>query len=272
MSSAKTFILAAPGTNCERTTKDAIDFVGGQGEIVLIDDWRQGHVRLDDFQAMIVPGGFSYGDHIASGRITGTELRTRFPEEVSRFIEAGKAVVGICNGLQILVEAGLLPYGKAGLEMDTDQDKVLSMTTNAKNHFEWGWSKLLVQDSVCRFIPQGLVGQVIGLPYAHQEGQVATTSPNVVETLRANRQIVFSFVDESGQPTETHPHNPNGSPAGITGICDPSGVVLGHMPHPERAVLTTQVSNWRRHENPEQDVIPHGRLLLAGFVDYANQM
>jgi phosphoribosylformylglycinamidine synthase len=188
-------------------------------------------------------------------------MRTRFADELNRFTKAGKAVVGICNGFQILIESGLLPDGS----IEPERDKKFSLVNNSNNRFEWGWSKLKINDSVCRYVGEDLVGATIELPFAHQEGRLAARDHFDIEDLEDDGQVVFNYVGETGIETEEYPENPNGSPHGITGICDPSGVVLGLMPHPERAVLPTQLRNWRRHDNQP----PYGEIFFKSIVEYA---
>lgn len=261
-------VLKAPGTNCNKETAVAIEQAGGRADQVLMKEWRDGVVSLDNYQALVLPGGFSYGDDIKSGRLMGLELRTpQYADQLNRFVEAGKAVVGICNGLQVLVESGLLPDGRTA-PVDGDRSKSISLVSNANNAFECRWSRLVVGDSACRFISRQLVGLVVELPSAHQEGRVAAREQRVLDELIKSKQVVFSFVDAADQPTEAYPDNPNGSYAGMTGFCDSSGVVLGMMPHPERAITRTQYPNWRRGEGAD----PFGAILFKGIVDYAKEL
>ncbi len=259
------FVLNAPGINCNLETGFAIENAGGSAEQVHISEWQAGEKSLDDFQILILSGGFSHGDDIASGRILGLELQTRFGDELNRFVEAGKAIVGICNGFQVLVESGLLPEGK----IDENRQKKLSLVNNQNNTFECRWNRLRLEDSACRFIPKSMFeNAVVELPSAHQEGRIAVSDPNVLDELIAAKQVVFRYVDENGLPTEQYPMNPNGSPGGITGVCDKSGVILGLMPHPERAISTWHHPNWRRGEGQN----PFGKLLFKTLIDYATEL
>lgn len=257
-------VLNAPGINCNLETGHAFEQAGATAEQVHISELRDGRANLDDYQILALSGGFSYGDDIASGRILGLELRKRFPEELNRFVGAGKAVVGICNGFQVLVESGLLPDGR----IDAERNKRLSLVSNANNIFDDRWGRVVVEDSVCKLTPKDLAGQVVQIPWAHQEGRIAVREHSTINELEANGQIVFRYTDENGQPTEAYPDNPNGSPGGITGICDPSGVVLGLMPHPERAVRREQHPNWRRGEGNK----PFGIDFFNSIVNYAKEL
>ncbi len=264
MSAPKGLVLNAPGINCNLETGHALEQAGGVADQVHISQLRDGSAHLDDYQILLLSGGFSYGDDIASGRILGLELRTQFAEDLNRFVEAGKAVVGICNGYQVLVESGLLPDGK----ISEERGKRLSLVSNEDNTFECRWNKLVVEDSRSLLVPEDLAGEVIELPSAHQEGQHATRSTEVLDELAEKRQVVFRFIGADGQPTTEYPENPNGSYGGITGTCDESGVILGMMPHPERAVRRTQHPNWRRGEGSN----PFGALLFKNIVKYAKEL
>lgn len=265
MSAPAGLVLNAPGINCNLETGHAIKMAGGRADQVHISELRDGSKRLEDYQMLFISGGFSYGDDIASGRILGLELRTRFYEELNRFVEAGKAVVGICNGLQVLVESGLLPNGKA---TPSNEGKTISLVNNANNNFEWRWNRLKILDSKCKFILKDWVGKVVELPVGHQEGRVAARDIWNLEKLYSFNQVVFSFVDDTDEPTEVYPDNPNGSFHGMTGFTDSSGVVLGLMPHPERAVYEHQHPNCRRGEGKN----PFGALLFKNIINHAREI
>jgi len=262
-SQPKALVLNAPGINCNLETGFAIEQAGGIADQVHITQLESGDKRLDDYQMLVLSGGFSHGDDIASGRILGLELRQRLPEELNTFVAAGKAVLGICNGFQVLVESGLLPYGR--IDDFEDKSPGTSLTTNATKNFDCRWGKLFIPPSVCQFIPDSWESSVVELPSAHAEGHFRH---DYLDELQENGQIVFQYCDEAGLPTTDFPANPNGSVAGITGICDASGVVLGMMPHPERAVNPWQHPNWRRGEGQN----PFGVVLFNGLVDYASEL
>lgn len=257
-------VLNAPGINCNLETGFALEQAGAEVDQVHISQLRDGQAKLDDYQILMLSGGFSYGDDIASGRILGLELRTRFAEDLDRHVQAGRAVVGICNGFQVLVESGLLPDGRIGERAD----KRLSLVNNTNNTFESRWNSVSIECSASKLIGSELVGQVVRIPSAHQEGRIAARQQSTLDDLATNGQIVFRYVDATGEPTESYPENPNGSPGGITGICDESGVVLGMMPHPERAIRREQYPNWRRGEGEN----PFGAAFFKSVVNYAREL
>jgi len=219
-------VLYAPGTNCHEETAFAVDLAGGEGVVLPLHDVLQGEARLADFQGLVIPGGFSYGDHVAAGRVFAVHLITRLRDQLRAFASRSP-VLGICNGYQVLVEAGLLPLGAVG-------ERSGALAQNRSARFESRWSRLLVPP-LDAFWTDGLAGQVLRLPVAHAEGRMVL-GPGV------ERRPAFLYADAAGQPTEEYPANPAGSPGAVAGIVDASGLVLGMMPHPERASLGVQGS------------------------------
>jgi phosphoribosylformylglycinamidine synthase subunit PurQ / glutaminase len=257
-------VLNAPGINCNLETGFALEQAGANVEQVHISQLRDGDRRFDDYEILALSGGFSFGDDIASGRILGLELKKRFPEELNHFVRAGKAVIGICNGFQVLVESGMLPEG----EITEDRQKATSLVHNQNDKFECRWSRLTIEPSACQFIDIDQVWSTRELPVAHQEGRLITTGIFDYQNLYEQKQVVMSYVDENNEVTEEYPDNPNGSQHGITSICNEEGNVLGMMPHPERFVIRSQHPNWRRDEGNS----PFGAVLFKGIVDYAKEL
>lgn len=259
MSGVRGMVLQAPGINCDNETLHALEASGGQAEKVHIKQLDRGQAQFDNFAYLVIPGGFSDGDAIRAGATLGVKLRKRYGEELNRFVELGKPVIGICNGYQVLVESGLLPYGK----IDPDLPKESSLIHNASGKFECRWSSLRVGESACRYIKPELVDTVQKLPLAHRQGRRAYSLDVDVPI----DQTVLYYVGPDDEATMEYPANPNGSPGGVTATCDPSGVVLGMMPHPERAFYQHQHQNWRRGEGAN----PFGALLFKGIVERAGQ-
>jgi phosphoribosylformylglycinamidine synthase len=230
MTQARTAILYAPGTNCHEETAAAIELAGGKAELVLLKDLIGGECRLDDYQAAVVPGGFSYGDHLGAGRIFATMLVARLREQLVRFLESRKPLLGICNGYQVLTEAGILPGRSPG-------QRTMALLENQSARFEDRKVRMIVSSEKCAWT-EGLAGQVLNMPSAHGEGRPLFCSSGPSSATRA----VFHYGDECARPTMDYPDNPNGSPGGVAGITDESGLVLGLMPHPERASLPTHYS------------------------------
>jgi phosphoribosylformylglycinamidine synthase len=230
MNQATTAILYAPGINCHEETAAAIELAGGTTELVLLKDLIDGTNRLDDYQAAVIPGGFCYGDHLGAGRIFATVLVARLRDQLVRFLDAKKPLLGICNGFQVLTEAGILADRTPG-------KRSMALLENQSARFEDRKLRLIVSAEKCMWT-EGLAGEVLEMPCAHGEGRPLFCATATPSTSRA----VFYYGDENGRPTMDYPSNPNGSPGAVAGVTDESGLVLGLMPHPERASLPAQYS------------------------------
>lgn len=229
MTQATTAVLYAPGTNCHEETMAAIELAGGKAELVLLRDLMDGRTRLEKFQAAVVPGGFSYGDHLGAGRIFATSLVAQLQDQLVAFLAAQKPMLGVCNGFQVLTEAGILPERAPG-------KRAMALIENQSARFEDRKVRLLVSTEKCMWT-EGLVGQVLEMPSAHAEGR-----PLFSETDSPLPRAVFRYCDPQGRVTMDYPYNPNGAPDGVAGVADKTGLVLGLMPHPERAALPAQYS------------------------------
>ena len=234
MSKARTLILRAPGTNCDAETAFAFEQAGAEVSLVHVNQLIRGGQRLSDYQIMVIPGGFTYGDDIAAGKVLANELRLKLGEDIPRFVEGGGLILGICNGFQVLVKAGILPRPA------NDSPPLLTLMTNDSGKFECRWVHLGVnKKSPCVFT-QGI--DSLYLPVAHAEGKVVA-DPKVLPEL----DVVLYYTDEHGNTEAGYPYNPNGSVGNIAGICDPSGRIFALMPHPERYIRGTQHPQWTRH-------------------------
>jgi len=261
MKNPKVLVLRTAGTNCNEETAFAFSYFGAVVDQVHINQLVSGAVKLVDYQILALPGGFSYGDDIASGRILANELRLKLGEDIRKFIKDGKLVLGICNGFQILVKAGILP----GLKANEGQEATLFHNDSAK--FESRWTHLSVaSNSPCVWTKN--VAAQIYLPVAHGEGKFIPRDPKVLETLKANGQVVFHYCAPDGS-TPSYPDNPNGSTEHIAGICDPTGRVLGLMPHPERHFLSQQHPYWTRLD--KKSPLGEGAQIFENGVNYAKE-
>jgi len=230
MKQAVTAVLYSPGTNCHEETAAAIELAGGTSEFVLLRDLLDGQARLDRYQAAVIPGGFSYGDHLGAGRIFATLLVAQLRQQLVEFLEARKPLLGVCNGFQVLTEAGILPQRTPG-------ERELALVANLSARFEDRTVRLVVTGEKCLWT-ESLEGQILEFPSAHGEGRpLAQTNHDL-----SSFHVVFRYCDADGNPTQHYPENPNGAPEGVAGITDKTGLVLGLMPHPERASLATHSS------------------------------
>ena len=233
MSKVKVLILRAPGTNRDGDTIFAFERAGAEITLAHVNQLIRRECDLFAHQIFVIPGGFSYGDDIASGKVLANELKLKFGEDVLRFVDDGRLVLGICNGFQVLVKSGILPRIKKG------QTPRVTLTNNDSGKFECRWVYLGVnKKSPCVFT-KGMEGMYV--PIAHGEGKFAGDLSAITD-----RNIAVYYTDAHGDKEAGYPYNPNGSAKDIAGICDNSGRIFGLMPHPEDHVLRTQHPRWTR--------------------------
>ncbi|MCX5687944.1 MAG: phosphoribosylformylglycinamidine synthase I [Candidatus Omnitrophica bacterium] len=255
MKNPRVIVLRTAGTNCDNETASAFKMAGSVPELVHINELARDEKFLKDFQIFAIPGGFTYGDDIASGKILANEIKYKLKEDLKKFINSGKLVIGICNGFQVLVKAGVLPGINPGAleatlsfnDSGSFIDKWVELKTDGIGH---------MAESRCVWT-KGLKEKIY-LPIAHGEGKFIPRDKNVLNNLRKNGQIVFKYID-----------NPNGSIDNIAGICDATGRVLGMMPHPERHVLGTQHPRWTREGLKEYG---DGFIIFKNGVDYMKKI
>lgn len=258
----RALILHAPGTNRDHEAALAFRQAGADPEIVPLNVLRAGQRRVHDYAILVVPGGFSHADALGAGKLLALDLRTYFAEEVAAFVASGRPVIGICNGFQALVKAGLLRWGDNGAR-DTIN---VTLTFNAAGRFECRWVTLAAVPSRCVWTA-GL-DELIYCPVAHGEGRFITKNPQAADALQAAGQVALVYATPDGQPAGgAYPENPNGSTADIAGICNPAGNVLGLMPHPEDHVSRYQHPRWMRGEAGQM-----GLPLFENGVRYAAQV
>jgi len=228
----RALVLRSAGTNCDGETVRALSLAGAQTSLVHLNELARDPARLFDQEILVIAGGFSYGDYIAAGRVFGLELRQRLLEPLQRFVAEGGFLVGVCNGFQILVELGLFEP-EAGR-------RHIALTDNASNRFECRWITLRSERCATHYLSPG---ELLPAPVGHGEGRFVVEDQDVLRELFARGQVALTYVDPehlaaAGPEAAAVPYplNPNGSIANIAGICDPTGRVLGLMPHPEHAV------------------------------------
>ncbi|MFH1732991.1 MAG: phosphoribosylformylglycinamidine synthase I [Planctomycetota bacterium] len=234
----RTLIIRTAGTNCDQETKFAFERAGSEVSLLHINRVNENPSLLGEHQILALPGGFSYGDDIASGKVLANELLQGLADQLKKFVDDGKLVIGICNGFQVLVKTGLLPgpFGR-------DTKQTVTLTFNDSNKFEDRWVYLRADSGKSPFIKKG---EMIYLPVAHGEGKFLAKDDATLDAVRSNGQVVFRYVNAAGEAAQEYPINPNGSADDVAGICDTTGRVLGLMPHPERHVLPTQHPRWTR--------------------------
>jgi phosphoribosylformylglycinamidine synthase len=234
----RALVLTGDGINCEMEMAQGFRLAGAAPTIAHLTDVMAGEVDLAAFQILAFPGGFSFGDHLGSGKALANRIRrSALWGDLCRFIADGGYVWGVCNGFQAMVKLGLLP-ALTGLG---EQD--VSLVANVSGQFEDRWVRLGVNPASPCAYTQGLTQ--LYLPSRHGEGRLVA-SPEVVERLLAQGYVALQYVDGEGRGTEAYPENPNGSPFGIAGLCDRSGRVFGLMPHPEAFLDFTNHPHWTR--------------------------
>lgn len=221
----KAIVLRAAGTNCDYELEAGLRNAGFSVENVHVNELAMGKKNLEDYQLLAIPGGFSAGDYLGSGKVYANKLIYRLHGAVPEFIKAGNLAIGVCNGFQVLVKAGILP----GFS-ENYAEQLATLTLNSPMGFQCRWVKLRKHDSRCVFTSEGL--EELDVPIAHGEGQFVVRDEGVLKRLYDNRQVVFKYEQ-----------NPNGSVDGIAGICDETGRVFGLMPHPERNLFGINAPN-----------------------------
>ncbi|MFO8057770.1 MAG: phosphoribosylformylglycinamidine synthase I [bacterium] len=268
MARPRVLVLTGYGINCDFETKAAFETAGARADRVHINDLISGEKRLSDYQILAFPGGFSFGDDIASGRVFGVKVKINLGDEVREFIDAGKLVLGVCNGFQAMAKYGLL----SGPDGDY-RDQRVTVTFNDTNRYEDRWVYLKSRTDRCvwtRSIDS------LYIPVAHGEGKFYAKEDEL-SAIEDNDQVVFSYSTPELEPAGGEfPWNPNGSLKDIAAMCDKTGRLLGIMPHPERFLHFTNHPRWTRmkeelkrkgREIPEEG---DGVAVFRNGVEYFN--
>ena len=250
----KVCVLITDGTNCDEELAYAFEKFGGQAISVHVNELRNKNKKFKDFQILALPGGFAYGDDVASGKILAVELISFLKDQLTEYINKGGLIIGICNGFQVLVRAGLLPFNSFG-KMEA------TLAQNDSGHFECRWVNIRTEKSRCLFLKPKTT--LVQFAINHGEGRFYA-NPKTIARVEHSELVVFRYTDKFGKPTQTYPANPNGSINAVAGICDLSGRILGLMPHPEKFVDPTQHPNWRRQKFEK----PHGSFVFEEILEY----
>jgi phosphoribosylformylglycinamidine synthase len=254
----KALVLRAAGINCDVETQHALELAGADAQRIHVNRIIENPDLLDEFQILVIPGGFSYGDDVAAGKILANQIIHHLSDRLNAFIESGKIVLGICNGFQVLIKTGIL-----GKIESTDKQQI-TITNNDSGRYEDRWVHLEPSSKKCIFIEQG---RRIYLPVAHGEGKILFENNDVFEKVKADDRVAFRYVDENGN-FGPFPINPNGSTDSIAGLCDSTGRVMGLMPHPERFVRFTQHPHWTRLKDESR---ADGRTIFDNAVKYVKE-
>jgi phosphoribosylformylglycinamidine synthase I len=269
----RVLILRAPGTNCDQETAFAFEAAGGRADVVHLNRLLENPRLAADYQILAIPGGFSYGDDISAGRIFGNQIRHHLRDCLAEFKAAGKLIIGICNGVQILIKSGVLLPDKA-------DEPIATLTLNASGKFEDRWVNLRVLGNNCVFL-RGI--EQMYLPVAHAEGKFVARDEAPLNQLESTGQLVLRYAPPPQiQNSEfkiqnsdsaycvpnsallPYPANPNGAQLNVAGLCDESGRVFGLMPHPERHIDPTHHPRWTREQHERGD----GLAIFENAVRY----
>jgi phosphoribosylformylglycinamidine synthase I len=259
-------ILRVAGTNCDKETKTALQDVGMSAEVVHFRQLSTDQ-NLMEYNMLVVPGGFSHGDYVRAGAIWGKKLMATMGKDIRRFMDEGRPILGICNGFQVLVEAGLLPQSQG-----VSRFPEAALASNSPSGYNCRWIYLRLETSSTCIFTKRILKRTLRIPVAHAEGRFLFEGKNTdkqLEELINNRQLVFRYCHEDGEFAEGNfPVNPNGSLYDIAGICSPSGTVFGLMPHPERAYFGWQSPNWTMETEKEPPPYGDGKLLFESAAEY----
>jgi phosphoribosylformylglycinamidine synthase len=257
----RALILTGYGINTDEETAFAFDMpqVGGEGVRVHLNDLIAAPQMLRDYQMFVIPGGFSFGDDIASGKVLAVKLRAHLLEPLRDFVARGRLVLGICNGFQVLVKLGLLPNLSGACRQD------VTLTFNDSGRFEDRWVYLQANPASTCVFTMGM--DRVYLPVRHGEGKFVPRDAATLATLEARQCIALRYVDRQGQ-LAGYPWNPNGSVANVAGLCDVTGRIFGLMPHPEAYLHPTNHPRWTREAVPAEGM---GVQLFRNAVRYVNE-
>lgn len=263
----KVAILFTAGTNCDEETIHAFERAGAKADRIHLNLLKKKKHLLKDYQILVIPGGFTYGDYISAGKILANELKYILDDSVNEFIKQGKLILGVCNGFQVLVKAGILPgFSNDKAKKSYFSKQTVTLDTNNSNRFECRWIYLKPNPKSSCIFTKG-INKVISIPVAHAEGKFVVDNNKTLQKLMSNNQIVFTYCNENGAKAK-YPYNPNGSVADIAGICDATGRIFGLMPHPERASSIYQYPDWHVRKDVYE---PDGLKVFINAVNYVKE-
>jgi phosphoribosylformylglycinamidine synthase len=255
MSIVNVLILRAPGTNRDEETAFAFHQADASTRLATLNEVATANFRFADYQIIVFPGGFAYGDDLGAGRVLASEINLKLRADIQPFIERGGLVIGICNGFQTLVKAGILPGPMS-------KGQTVTLTNNDSGRFECRWVYLTANPASKCVFTAGV--ETIYVPVAHGEGKLVA-EPAVV----AGLDVALYYTDRQGRRHPGYPHNPNGSLKDIAGITDATGRVFGLMPHPEDHIRETQHPRWTRKEASPASL---GSAIYRNGVDWVKKL
>jgi phosphoribosylformylglycinamidine synthase len=255
----KALVLTGYGINCDYETQHAFNLVGADAKRVHINDIIDKMENLEDYQILAFPGGFSFGDDISSGKVLANKLKFNIFDDLQKFIDDGKVIIGICNGFQSMVKLGILPAFERNYKK-----QVTTLTFNDSGRFEDRWVYLKINPKSRCIFTKNI--DMLYLPVRHGEGKFVAKEI-FLQKLNKNNQVALWYVDEKGN-LSGYPWNPNGSLENIAGICDGTGRIFGLMPHPEAYLYMTNNPRWTREKLSEEGM---GVKIFRNAVDFIKE-
>lgn len=255
----KALILQARGTNRDLDVIDALTLAGADPVGVPLNGLRAHKGLFGRFHLLVIPGGFSYADALGAGKLLALDLSSYFADEITSFVEAGKPVIGICNGFQALIKSGIFSR-----KNENGSFPSITLTFNARGHFECRWVTVKPVSQKCIWTQD--LTEEIACPVAHGEGNYQISTQQNPSNLE--EQIALTYTRTDGTPANgEYPANPNGSLLDIAGICNQQGNVLGLMPHPENHIYA-----WQHPRHTRGEAGKSGLKLFENGVKYARKM
>ncbi|MGO9307597.1 MAG: phosphoribosylformylglycinamidine synthase subunit PurQ [Spirochaetia bacterium] len=235
MSRPRVCVITGFGINADEELARAFEMAGGDARRVHVTDLIAEPLRVSTFRILAFPGGFSFGDHLGSGKVFATLFRRSLGAEMARFVAGGGLVIGICNGFQVLAKMGVLP------NLSGTNAQEVSLIHNDSGKYEDRWVRVsFAQESPCVWT-RGLAR--MDLPVRHGEGKFLARSPELLAQLSARGLVALRYASLAGGEPK-YPEDPNGSDGHVAGICDPTGRVFGLMPHPEAFIHAENHPDW----------------------------
>jgi phosphoribosylformylglycinamidine (FGAM) synthase-like amidotransferase family enzyme len=265
----RSIVITGYGTNCEVEMAHACRLGGAEvADIVHINELISGEKRLDDYHFLNLPGGFLDGDDLGAAKAGANRIRyakvsgkeERLYDQILRFIREGKLILGVCNGFQLMVKLGVIP------NLDGDGDQEVTLTFNDSGRFEDRWVYLKINPKSPSVFTRGMGG--VYLTVRHGEGKFIPRDEAVRRELEKSELIALQYSNETFDPVQDYPLNPNGSIDAVAGICDETGRLLGMMPHPEAYLHRTNHPRWTREDLPEEGM---GVAFFRNAVEYVRR-
>lgn len=269
MKTVKSLILTGFGINCEEEMSAAYRLAGADSQVLHINEIFLKNVSIHNYDILNFPGGFSFGDDIASGKILANKIKYKklnsgktFLDEILKFLKDGKFILGICNGFQILVKLGLLPNINKTIKQE------VTLTMNDSGKFEDRWVYCKVHPQVTTPFLKGI--NLMRLPVRHGEGKLIISDNKIKNHILENSLNCLSYSDLDGNITDKYPMNPNGSELNCAGLSNETGQILGIMPHPEAYLSLYNNPNWSqiKRKNPKETEEGEGLKLFKNIVRY----